>query len=141
MRLSSALVTAIPHDLEVITAPYDWSPDDANVFQPDILVIPRETPGDAKFVRGAPALAVEVLSPSTRLYDRNTKRAAYAEAGLAWLWIVDPDVPSIDVYGRGQEGSAAVDDLVVVVSASGATELAATAPLPFSVVPATLVDE
>lgn len=133
MRLAVSLVAAAPSDLEVIS-PYDWSPDDGDVFQPDIVVIPRSTPGDAEFVRAAPALAVEVLSPSTRLYDRNTKRAAYAEAGLEWLWIVEPDAPSIEVYGHVH------DDLVVVASAAGNETLDVTEPFPVTVAPAGLVD-
>lgn len=134
MRLAVSLVAVAPSDLEVISSPYDWSPDDGDVFQPDIVVIPRSTPGDAKFVRAAPALAVEVLSPSTRLYDRNTKRAAYAEAGLEWLWLVDPDAPSIEVYGRVD------DDLIVVASATGDEALDVSEPFPVSVVPSGLVD-
>lgn len=135
MRLAVLLAEVVPSDLEVISSPYDWSPDDGDLFQPDIVVIPRSTPGDAKFVRVAPALAVEVLSPSTRLYDRNTKRAAYAEAGLEWLWIVDPDNPMIEVYGRE------AGDIVVAASARGAAPLDVTEPSPATVVPADLVDD
>ena len=48
----------------------------------------------AKDLPGAPLLAVEVLSPSTQLFDRNLKKAAYERIGAAHFWLVDPRVPS-----------------------------------------------
>lgn len=36
-------------------------------------------------------LVGEIASPSTRVYDRTTKSALYAEAGIPYLLMVDPD--------------------------------------------------
>lgn len=35
-------------------------------------------------------LVGEIASPSTRVYDRTTKTALYAEAGIPYLLMVDP---------------------------------------------------
>jgi Uma2 family endonuclease len=43
------------------------------------------------YVTGAPDLAVEVLSPSTRNVDLLRKRVDYARAGVRELWLIDPD--------------------------------------------------
>ena len=76
----------------VAMAPIDivFGPD--LVLQPDVIVFPRS---DVLPVRGevreVPLLCVEVLSPSTRGYDRITKRTRYAAAGVAELWCMDPE--------------------------------------------------
>lgn len=51
----------------------------------------------------APDWACEILSPSTARVDRTLKMAFYAREGVAHLWLVDPDVRTLEVY-RLQEG-------------------------------------
>ncbi len=46
-------------------------------------------------------LAVEVQSPSTRIYDREHKRPAYLALGVAEVWRVSPDEEAIHVARRG----------------------------------------
>lgn len=46
----------------------------------------------------APDLAVEVLSPSTEEYDRETKFTDYAAHGVGEYWIVDPENETIEQY-------------------------------------------
>ena len=59
-------------------------------FEPDLLVYPARFP-----VSGTWAdvdehwLAVEVLSRSSRVYDREFKRDAYLAMGVAEVWLVD----------------------------------------------------
>lgn len=50
-------------------------------------------------------LVGEIASPSTRRYDRTTKRALYAESGVRYLMLVDPgDPPVAELYElRGGE--------------------------------------
>jgi Uma2 family endonuclease len=52
------------------------------------------------------ALAVEISSPSTDRYDRTTKQAVYAEAGIASYWRVEPhsDGAHVHVYELTDEG-------------------------------------
>lgn len=41
----------------------------------------------------APLLAVEVLSRSTALHDRNTEKAHYERMGVPSYWLLDPPAP------------------------------------------------
>lgn len=47
----------------------------------------------------APDWVCEVVSPSTGRIDRGRKMRIYAREGVAWLWLVDPLLRSIEVYG------------------------------------------
>ncbi len=53
-------------------------------------------------------LAVEVSSPSTRLFDLNVKKARFELAGTMSYWVVDPDAPSVTVWELGDHGYAEV---------------------------------
>ncbi len=68
--------------------------------QPDILVIRREDMDTIhdKRIHGAPALVVEVLSPSNTRYDTGIKLAAYARAGVPEYWIVRPAERDVLLY-------------------------------------------
>jgi Uma2 family endonuclease len=52
---------------------------------------------DAPFVELAPDWVCEVLSPRTARLDRHEKRGAYAQAGVSWIWLVDPAVQLLEV--------------------------------------------
>ena len=59
-------------------------------LEPDILVHPARYPLDAKWAEiDEHWLAVEVLSRSSRVYDRDTKRDAYIALGVREVWLVD----------------------------------------------------
>lgn len=71
-------------------APLDvrFGPD--RILQPDAFVLfERPPPTHEGPIQSVPVLCVEVLS-SNRAHDRLTKRFAYAEAGVAELWTVEP---------------------------------------------------
>jgi len=70
-------------------------------LQPDILVCPAEFPptADWRDMHGW-WLAVEVLSPSSRVYDREVKRGAYLMLGVEEYWLVDPVQCSVEVWTR-----------------------------------------
>jgi len=72
-------------------------------LQPDILVSPASFPPGTHWrdISGW-WLAVEVLSPSSRIYDREVKRAAYLALGVEEYWLVDPRDHSVEVWKRGQ---------------------------------------
>lgn len=87
----------------VLAAPFDiLLPEGIGTpVEPDILFIRKENQprrGDKNF-RGVPDLLVEVISPSSRLYDRRIKLAAYPDAGIPELWLVDPLARTISIYG------------------------------------------
>ena len=51
-----------------------------------------------------PDWVCEVLSPSTRKFDLNAKRAVYAREGVGYIWFVDPDARSLEAFElRGTE--------------------------------------
>jgi Uma2 family endonuclease len=56
------------------------------------------------WVRGAPDLVIETLSPSTEARDRGIKLKAYARYGVGEYWIVDPVAQAIEVYHLASEG-------------------------------------
>jgi Uma2 family endonuclease len=71
-----------PDHLKVFVAPLDWRPDHRTSLQPDVLVVRRDEIG-AKNITQPLALAVEVISPSTRRKDQLFKFSKYADSGVA----------------------------------------------------------
>lgn len=74
----------------------------SSVLRPDVVVVLREHAGviAEKNLVGPPDLVVEVASPSTAAYDRDAtvgKRGAYARAGIAEYWLIDPELRTIEV--------------------------------------------
>jgi Uma2 family endonuclease len=45
-----------------------------------------------------PDWCCEVISPSTAQVDRHLKLPMYAECGVGWVWIVDPDARIVEVF-------------------------------------------
>ena len=131
-RLLMVLGSAADRDVEVLPAPYDWVAGPSTLFQPDILVARRVDLGPKRLER-PPLLVIEVLSPSTRRIDLATKRMAYADAGVAGYWLVDPDSPSVTVLGL--EGDRYVELAIVVGDEAWASET----PIRATVVPSALV--
>jgi len=67
-------------------------------YRPDIMVICDRTIDTVDGIVGAPDLIAEVLSPSTMLYDKETKKNIYALIGVKEYWIVNPYDKSVEVY-------------------------------------------
>lgn len=103
------------------------------IVQPDLIVTRRSDVIERGIAVG-PLLAVEILSPSTRLIDFNLKRSRYEEAGCASYWVIDPAKPSILAW-QLQDGA-----YVEVGRASGEESMSLTQPFPVTVVPARLLD-
>lgn len=60
--------------------------------------------GDVVGVTIPPDWVCEVISPSTARADRVLKMPVYARAGVPHLWIVDPGLRTVEVYGlRGAD--------------------------------------
>ncbi len=62
-------------------------PDVSFVTKARTKIMGKEIVG---FLKGAPDLAVEIISPSDRLYDVKKKVPEYFENGCRLCWIVDP---------------------------------------------------
>lgn len=126
------LKAACPPDLTVLYAPLDVALADDSVLQPDLLVA-RMQDFTERDLPVPPLLAVEILSPSTRLIDLNLKRARYEQAGCPSYWVVDPDVLSITAWDL-REGR-----YVEVARAEGDQSFDVRRPFGLSVLPSALV--
>lgn len=99
--LYDVLRAATPPRLRVLVAPLDLRAGERSVLQPDLMVIPREVRSGGEVV-APPALAVEVLSPSSRRTDLVAKPEILARFGCEHYWVVDPRPPAIRVFHRVQ---------------------------------------
>ncbi len=86
-------------------APMDVILSEHDVLEPDLLLVLNEHQDVLQdWVRGAPDLVVEILSPSTELRDRGIKMKAYARYGISEYWIVDPSAEVVEVYRLAPQG-------------------------------------
>ena len=81
--------------LDVILSKFD-------VVEPDLLYVSNERAPEIlrDWVDGAPDLAVEVASHSTRKRDETIKRALYERFGVIEYWVVDPEIDVVRIYRR-----------------------------------------
>src|SRR5438270_10359052 len=69
-------------------------------LQPDILIYPARYSIDSEWEEiDEHWLAVEVLSRSSRVYDREIKRDAYITLGVQEVWLVDRWDRTVEVSG------------------------------------------
>jgi len=78
---------------------------DLSVFLSGRMPALRDT-----LVRVAPHVVIEVVSPRPRdaRRDRVDKLRDYARSGVQYYWIVDPQLRSLEVFERGNDGRYAV---------------------------------
>jgi Uma2 family endonuclease len=57
----------------------------------------------AKVVDGVPVIAVEVLSPSDKQADLTEKVEEYLDAGVAQVWVANPDFQTLTVFRADAE--------------------------------------
>lgn len=89
---------------EVFDAPVDVILTRHDVVEPDIVVVTAPGQVSARAIEGPPALAVEVLSPTTATYDRTVKARRCAELGIAHFWLVDPEARRLECF-RAEAGT------------------------------------
>jgi Uma2 family endonuclease len=89
VALMIRLKTTCPPRLRVAAGSLDFRPTPHHSFHPDLLVCPAGDAGPVFTPRLS--LAVEVLSPSTRVTDVVHKRALYEHFGVPSYWLLDPD--------------------------------------------------
>jgi Uma2 family endonuclease len=97
----------------VLLSPSDVELSEEDVYEPDIYFVRRERAAilNDRGARGAPDLVVEVLSPYTARLDLNDKRLAYARAGVAEMWIVQPDTQAIQVWRFDKSVDRPIEEL------------------------------
>lgn len=93
----------------VLVAPVDVVFSEHDVVEPDVLYVSNEKADRLRerYVAGAPDLAVEVLSPSSRGMDRIKKRRLYETRGVPEYWIVDPISETLEIYRTAPDGRLA----------------------------------
>jgi Uma2 family endonuclease len=108
-RIVTTLITEFASFLkdkpcEVIVSPFDvrlfYEEDESDdtVVQPDLIVVCDPAKLGEEGCRGAPDLAVEVLSPSNSAIEMERKRLLYRDAGVREYWVVDGEDRIISVY-------------------------------------------
>ncbi|ACV60981.1 protein of unknown function DUF820 [Desulfofarcimen acetoxidans DSM 771] len=110
----------------VITAPMDVVLSHTEKPQPDILFISKDRLNiiTENNIQGTPDLLIEILSPSTAIYDRTEKSKIYYKYGVKEYWIVDPDIKCIEIFVPGEMnwnlfGAFNINDILVSPLLSG----------------------
>ncbi len=78
-------------------------------LEPDLFYVSAELAArqDSKH-RESADLVIEVISPGSAIYDRNTKAEAYAALGVRELWLIDEAEQTVEV--RRQTGGGTFDE-------------------------------
>ncbi len=79
-------------------APLDLKLSHDTVVQPDLMVVCRPEQICPTHIEGAPSLVIEILSESTKVYDRHVKMALYARYGVPEVWLVTAEPGLIEIY-------------------------------------------
>lgn len=90
------------HNLgKVYFSPIDVFLDDVNAPQPDLVFVATDQLSiiAKNGIEGIPRLVVEIISPTSIIRDRITKKVLYEQAGVAEYWLVDPQNGEIEIYG------------------------------------------
>lgn len=92
---------------EVCVAPLDVRFSHWDIVVPDLLFVASDQPHivTEKNIVGAPALVVEILSPSTKKRDQQIKRRLFERSGVREYWMVDPDRNAIVIHRRDEGGA------------------------------------
>jgi Uma2 family endonuclease len=81
------------------------------VYTPDLVFISQEEVGsvdEMDVIRVPPTMIGEILSPSTAGRDQVTKLNTYAEAGVDWYWLIDPEALTIIEFRLAEHGHYAI---------------------------------
>ena len=133
--LYRVLHAVCPPELRVLLAPFAVRTALTTEVQPDVLVARYVDLTEAN-LPVAPVLAAEVLSRSTQLGDRNTKKAHYERLGVRSYWLLDPVQPgALEVYELDEQGR-----YQLTAKVSGDEIYVARWPFPVQVYPARLLD-
>ncbi|MBI4579614.1 MAG: Uma2 family endonuclease, partial [Planctomycetes bacterium] len=62
------------------------------VYRPDVVFVRGDAAGAiTDRISGPPHLVVEIISPSSRRFDHETKKGDYERCGVEEYWIIDPE--------------------------------------------------
>lgn len=92
---------------EVYIEPDVFLPNQSRKVIPDIAFVAQDNSGfidENDIFRGAPDLIVEIISPSTYIYDLEGKKRLYAESGVNEYWLAFPEARIIQINKRNNTG-------------------------------------
>jgi len=103
MRLTSALLKILVEGSHgtLWAAPTGVEfPSTGEGVEPDLVFVSNERRGilSPKWIRGAPDLVIEILSPSTASRDLKLKLRLYERQGVGEYWVVDPDEDDVTAW-------------------------------------------
>lgn len=125
---------------EALPSPFEVEFAEDTAVQPDVIVMleaqrRRLTP---KRLRGAPALAIEIVSYSSKRTDRLQKRQLYQEEGVPEYWIVDIEQRHVERWRPGDSVPEILTDRLVWQPAPEAPRFELSLPGLFATVTAQL---
>lgn len=133
-RLWQLLNSVAPASVKVMMGPFDVRFPPKTVIEADVLVARRPDVTDTDLPT-APLLSVEVLSPSTRSFDLNDKKAILEREGCPSYWVIDPQRLELTAFEL-RDGQ-----YVEVASVRGPDPWHARLPFEVTVVVENLLDE
>jgi Uma2 family endonuclease len=88
---------------EVLPGPFEVEFTEDSAVQPDAIVIleAQRSRLSRKRLTGPPALAIEIVSYSSKRTDRLQKRLLYQEEGVSEYWIVDLELRQVERWRPG----------------------------------------
>ena len=90
-------LAAFGDDTIAFVSPIDVILNDAEIVQPDVVVV-RRGQVSGRGIEGAPVLLAEVLSPARPSLDREVKARRYAANGVERFWLVDPAARTVECF-------------------------------------------
>lgn len=99
-KLATALTALCQRDrpdLHVWSGPHLIRTGLTTVRLPDLSLVAAAPEGALPLLETAPALTVEIVTPSRPRDDYRAKRSEYAALGISEYWIVDPDSRKVSV--------------------------------------------
>jgi Uma2 family endonuclease len=120
-RIQHRLTEAVGSSAHVV-GPGAVSVPPRTQLQPDILVYPSRFSPTTDWAKvDEHWLAVEVLSRSSRMYDREFKRDAYFALGVREVWLVDIDEQTVEACPKRGAGEIVRDAIEWTVPATKLT--------------------
>jgi Uma2 family endonuclease len=119
VRLVSAYLDATPaSSVTILTEmPFVVSPNDMMIPDASALRKERLTPYRDQYLRGAPDLAIEVVSPTDTANRLKHKVDAYLQNGSKTVWVVYPDSRSVVIHSgdstREVKGNQRIEDTLL----------------------------
>ena len=109
------------HQLGEVTVETDFRLGPDTVRNPDVAFIATDHLGridaDRSPLEGAPALAVEVVSPGNSDQDMRKKVSQYLAAGSKAVWVVYPAIGSIEIHHSSHTQKVEAPGLIIETTA------------------------